>query len=169
MSFSKLYLGPYNDPGGVTGRKHWELPHDFDCRNPAFVVRKANHEYSMKLQVRNRSELPTIGDVAVNFYGAGLLGVATRDSVDALVADLLQGKTPNRLTPPTSFTIGTDGIAPYSLACDRPWIAGPALFHPMAQKGIVLVATVKCLPMGVQPELARTPTLDPCVAVWIGP
>lgn len=169
MSTCQLCFGPYNDPGGPTGKKHCDLPHDANSRNPAFEVRRNGLTYTASVAVRNLSEQASPNDITVSFYGSGIPAGLTPQKVDNLVGRLLAGTLVNIISGQTTFGINPDSIAPFSSASDRPWIVGPISLTPTQQRGVLLVATLACPTWNLFHTPGTPPTQDPCVAVWLGP
>ncbi len=169
MPTSRLCFGPYNDPGGPTGKKHCDLPHDPSYLNPAFSVRKANQTYTASVAVRNVSSETSPTDVTVSFYGCGISGIVTASRVNTLIQRLLSGSLTNMISGQSTFSINPASIAPFSSASDHPWVVGPVSMTPQYPKAAILVATLTCPSWSVFPMPGTHPTQDPCVAVWVGP
>lgn len=169
MSTCKLYFGPYNDPGGPSGTKHCDLPHDACCCNPAFYVRRAGAAYTVSVAVRNVSQQGSPNDVTVSFYGCDAPGGLTASKLNFVAGRLLNGTLTNIISGQTTFVINPDSIQPFSSAGDRPWIAGPVSLTPSQPRGIVVVATLACPSWNLFHVPGTPPTQDPCVAVWVGP
>jgi len=168
MSISNLCFGPYNDPGWPSGSKHYNLPHDFSCLNPAFVVRKSGHTYTVQVAVRNVSSQVSPSDITVSLFGRTVPSPLSSQGLDSVVTNMFGGHPANIITGQTTFMI-TTGIAPYSSANDYPWMVGPVIFTPLQPKGVVLAATLSSATWGLAPTPGTLPTHDPCVAVWVGP
>lgn len=169
MSSSRLYLGPFNDPGGISGSKYWEQPHDTACCNPAFRVRRNGANYVATVAVRNRHTEASPSDVSVSFYVTRYATSVTSSTIDAFVNKLISGVFVNSVVGIWQFTVNSGGIEPYCEAHDRPWLAGPATFGLATARGVVVVATLTCPSWNVGPTPGVPPSKDPCIGVWIGP
>jgi hypothetical protein len=171
MSTCQLCFGPYNDPAGPTGKKHCHLPHDTNCRNPAFLVRKNSNTYTASVAVRNMFAQASPNDITVSFYGCGIRANITADGVEQLAGRLLDGSQKNLITGQTTFGITPGSIPAYSAAGDTPWIVGPVSLKPLSVKGVgvVFVATLTCPTWGLSHSPGVQVTQDPCAAVWVGP
>ncbi len=166
---SRLYLGPYNDPAGWSGKRHWDVPHDPDFANPAIRVDLKDGTYTVNVSVGNRDTVETSpNDVTVQMFAIGLPSLFTPDGLHDLAMQLLAGTIPSQIPPgiQTSFTVGDPGVPPFSPCFDRCWSAGPVAFT-LAGKGILLVAKLTSQKWTLQPTVAAE--IDPCVAVWVGP
>jgi hypothetical protein len=170
MPTSNLYFGPYNDPGGSTGKKHWEAAHDVDCQNPAFIVRKNLTTYTIKIAVRNINTSASPTDVSVSVYGIKVPSSMSLSKIDTWAGQLAAGTLASQVPggTQTTFSIAPNNIPQYSSSTDFPWVAGPISWGPSGAKGIILVAKLTCPTWGLLPTPGLAATVDPCIAVWVG-